>query len=246
MRRPAGATPMGGKGRTMLTDKGLYRLMSWLSPAFPVGAFSYSHGIEYAVEAGRVTDARTLTGWIETILAHGAGRADATLFCAAWRAADAGDDKALDWAAERADILRPCSEMALESSAQGAAFLETVRKVWDEPRLADWAARLAEMDRAPAYCVAVAAAAAWLGVPLRPALTAFLQAVSANLVSAGVRLVPLGQTDGQRAVAALETTVIAAVDAALARPLADLGGAAPMVDWTAMMHETQYTRLFRS
>ncbi|MHA1112972.1 MAG: urease accessory protein UreF [Alphaproteobacteria bacterium] len=230
----------------MLTDEGLYRLMSWLSPAFPVGAFSYSHGLEYAVEAGLVTDAGALTEWIAAILTFGAGRADATLFRAAWRAADAGDDAALDWAAERADILRPSSEMALESGGQGAAFLGTLRQVWDDRRFADWAARLDAMDRQPAYCVAVAVAAAWLEVPLRPALTAFLQAVSANLISAGLRLVPLGQTDGQRAVAALEPTVLAAADAALARPLADLGGAAPMVDWTAMMHETQYTRLFRS
>ncbi len=234
----------------MLTDKitggALYRLMTWLSPSFPVGGYSYSHGIEFAVEDGLITDRGGLTRWVEAIIVHGAGRNDATLFRAAWQAVTDDDPDMLTWAAEMADALRATPETALESTAQGQAFLDTLSAVWPDPGFRNWAKELAAMDRPPAYAVAVGVAAAAAGVPLGHALIAYLHAVAANLVSAGVRLVPLGQTDGQLAQAALEAPVRAAAERALSRPLDDFGAAAPMVDWTSMKHETQYTRLFRS
>lgn len=224
----------------------LLRLMSWLSPAFPVGGYTYSHGIEYAVEEGLVRDAASLAQWIEGILGFGGGRIDADLFRDAWAAADGGDDAVLAGVAARADALRGSAETALESRSQGQAFLDTVKAVWPDPWLDAWAAALAGAGIRPAHAVAVAAAAARLGVPLREALAAYLQAFAANLVSAGVRLIPLGQTDGQRTVARLEAAVIAAADAALRRDREDWGGAAVMADLASMKHETQYTRLFRS
>ena len=227
-------------------DALLYRLMTWLSPAFPVGGFSYSHGLEYAVEAGLVNDAATARGWIEGIVLDGAGRADATLFAAAWRAVQSGDSARLVDVAELAEALRGTIETALESRAQGHAFLDTVTRVWAEPRLAEFQRDCAARDLAPAYPVAVAAVAATAGIGLRAALVAYLQAFAALLVSAAVRLVPLGQTDGQRVTAALEPIVLGAARAAIVRPLDDIGSAAPMVDWTSMSHETQHTRLFRS
>lgn len=230
----------------MAADSALYRLMTWLSPAFPVGGFSYSHGIEYAVEAGLVRDAGATGDWITGILADGVGRSDATLFAFAWRAARSGDGAALTAVAELAEAMRATSEMALESRAQGRAFLDTATRVWPDPALTAFQRDCAARDLGPAYAVAVAAAAAWSGVPLRAALVACLQAFTALLVSAAVRLVPLGQTDGQRIQAAMEPLVIDAARAALARPLDDIGSAAPMVDWASMRHETQHTRLFRS
>lgn len=224
----------------------LLRLMTWLSPSFPVGAFSYSHGIEYAVEAGLVSDAGTLAGWVAAMLSRGAGRLDAVLFRIAYAAVRAGDDAALFDIVVRADAMRGTSEMARESAAQGAAFLDTVRAVWPDPGL-DALTRAAAADGRPvAYAVAVAAVAARHDIALVPALTAFLHASAANLVSAGVRLVPLGQTDGQRTLAALEPAILDAVAAARRRTLADAGTAAPLIDWASMQHETQYTRLFRS
>jgi len=229
-----------------ITDGGLYRLMTWLSPSFPVGAYSFSHGIEFAVEDGLITDRDGLTRWVETIVTHGAGRIDAALFRAAWQAVTDDDVEALARAAEMADAVRATPEAALESSGQGRAFLDTLVAVWPDPRFMAWADTLAGLDRPPAYAVAVGVAAAVTKVPLRHALVAYLHALAANLVSAGVRLVPLGQTGGQRAQAALEVPVRAAADQALRRPIDDFGAAAPMVDWTSMKHETQYTRLFRS
>jgi urease accessory protein len=228
---------------TMITETALYRLMTWLSPSYPLGAFSYSHGLEYAVEAGLVHDRASLTQWIEAVLEQGAGRIDAALFVAAWRAADSGDDAALETAAELATAWRSTAETALESAAQGAAFVSVTGKVWPSDVLDGLAAR---HDGKLPLSVAVGAGCAAHGIPLLSGVTAYLQSFAANLVSAGVRLVPLGQTDGQRAIAALEPVVAHCAGEALTARLDELGSAAPLLDWCSMQHETQYTRLFRS
>ncbi len=229
-----------------ISASGIYRLAVWLSPAFPVGAYTYSSGIEYAVEAGLIADADGLFAWVAAMLRTGPGRVDADLFRDAYAAARDGNEDDLAAVAEQADAMRGTRELALESAAQGAAFLQAVRAAWPEPRLDALAALLSTLGRKPAYAVAVGVTAAVHGVPLREALTAFLHAVAANLVSAGLRLIPLGQTDGQRVTARLEPVVVAAADTSLRRPGEDIGAAAPMVDWTSMQHETQYTRLFRT
>jgi urease accessory protein len=229
-----------------LSAAGVYRLAVWLSPAFPVGAYTYSSGIEHAVESALVSDAATLFDWIATMLRTGQGRIDADFFRDAYTAVRAGNDDDLAAVAELADAMRGTAELALESAAQGNAFLSAVRAAWPSPRLDEFAAFLSQIRRKPAYAVAVGVTAAAHGVPLREALTAYLHAVAANLVSAGLRLIPLGQTDGQRVTARLEPVVVAAAEAALVRSPQDIGAATPMADWTSMQHETQYTRLFRS
>lgn len=226
-----------------MDEAALYRLLTWLSPAYPTGGFSYSHGLEYAVEAGLVTDAASLESWIATILCHGAGRVDGVLLAHTHAAASADDREGLVEVAEFALAMRATAEMALESQAQGDAFLTTTRAAWPGPEIERVAQHLPPPVVLP---VAVGAACGASGVPLRPALAAYLHGFAANLVSAGVRLIPLGQTAGQRAVAALEPVVAEAVERAAALPLDDIGAAVPMVDWTSMRHETQYTRLFRS
>ncbi|CAO3445093.1 Urease accessory protein UreF [Azospirillum argentinense] len=245
--RPAGeggTRAAGGWGPVSAAH--LTKLLAWLSPSFPVGGFSYSHGIEAAVEQGLVRDRDTLACWMDGILRHGAGRTDGMLFVAAHRAVLAGDEAGFAWAVERADAMRASSETALESRAQGQAFLIAVRAAWPLEGMERWDRVIADSGRPVAYAVAVALAAALIGVPEGPALSAYLHAFAANLVSAGVRLVPLGQTDGQKALAALDSVVHSAAEAALAAPLDDLGSRAMAVDWTSMIHETQYTRLFRS
>jgi len=227
-------------------DEGLSRLLTWLSPAFPVGGYSYSHGIEYAVEAGLVTDAVGLRAWIEAVLRHGAGRTDAILLGEAWRAECAGDNGRLAVVLAWAEALRGTAELALESMAQGRAFLDGVQAGWPHPRLAAFARLAAELDRAPAYPVAVGVACAVAGIGENPARLACLHAFAANLVSAGVRLIPLGQSDGLRVVAALEEAVRELTDETECLGLADLGSAAWMADWASARHETQFTRLFRS
>jgi urease accessory protein len=226
-----------------MNDRALYRLMAWLSPSYPVGAFSYSHGLEWLVETGGVRDAKSLAAWIGDILAFGAGRNDAIFFAHAYRAAAAQQSDLLSDIAELAGAYVTSAERHLETTAQGRAFCETTRKTWQSLTLDSFAAR---EDMIIAYPVAVAVAAADHGIELQSALAAYLHALAANLVSAGVRLVPLGHTDGQITLTRLEVPVAQAVTTGLESALDELGGAAVMADIAAMKHETQYTRLFRS
>jgi len=218
----------------------LYRLLAWLSPAYPIGAFSYSHGIETAVEEGLIKDRASLVAWLETVLRDGTGRVDGALFAAAWRAAQARDWPAFDAIAERAAAWRGTAEMALESRQQGGSFLSITRTAWPHPDLDNVRDELA-------LPVAVAMAVAVHGIALEDALAGYLHAFTANLISAAVRTVPLGQSDGQRALAALEGAVHRATEAAIAvSDLDEVGTATPLLDWCSLRHETQYTRLFRS
>jgi urease accessory protein len=218
----------------------LYRLLAWLSPAYPIGAFSYSHGIETAVEEGFVKDRASLVTWLRTVLRDGTGRVDGALFAAAWRAAEAKDWPAFDAIVERAAAWRGTSEMALESRQQGGSFLSITKTAWPHQSFDRFEGELA-------LPVAVALAAAAHGIALETSLAGYLHAFTANLISAAVRSVPLGQSDGQLALAALEPQVNAAVVAAIAvESLDEVGTATPLLDWCSLRHETQYTRLFRS
>jgi urease accessory protein len=217
--------------------------MAWLSPAYPVGAFSYSGGIEWAVEAGDIKDAETLRAWLAALLGAGGGFCDAVFFVHVHRALAAGDDAALRDVAGLAAAFVPSKERFLETTAQGRAFLDATRAAWPCPALD----RLVAAWSGPvALPVAVAAACAGHGIACETALPAFLHALAANWISAGVRLIPLGQTDGLRVLAALEKTVATTAKQALATPLADVGSATFRADIATMRHETQYTRLFRS
>jgi len=238
--------PKNHMDMAMITDSNLLDLMTWLSPSFPVGGYVYSHGIEYAVEEDWITGEQDLTGWIEAALTQGAGRIDGALFIAAWQAVTAKDEERLKWAVERADVMRGTSEMALESAAQGQAFLDTVLQTRGFPALKKIAADIKADDRQVTYAIAVAIVAAVAQVPLQAALLAYFHAFTANLISAGVRLVPLGQIAGQRTQRNLKPLIEQTAKTAIAGKFDELGTAAPMIDWASMQHETQYTRLFRS
>ena len=224
----------------------LLRQQSWLSPAFPSGSYSYSHGLEWAVEAGSIYDRESLVDWLEADLCYGSGRNEAIFFIEAWRCAIDDDRARLFEIAELAAAFRGTSEFALESSQQAAACLATLRQVWPD-LVVDWLSEvLRERQVQPALAVVLGVRSARQGIPVSLALPAFLQSAIANLVSAGVRLIPLGQTDGQLAIADLEETVLATSVQAQRATIDDLGSAAFMVDLASAAHETQYTRLFRS
>jgi len=214
-----------------------------MSPAYPVGAFSYSGGLEWAVEAGDIRNADTLRGWLTTIIGHGSVSCDALMFCHVHRAAAGGDDQTLGAIAELAAAFVGSKERFLETTAQGQAFLQITRSAWPAPVLDRLAAA---WDGPLAYPVVAAAACAGHGIALIPALHAFLHGIASNLVSAGVRLIPLGQTDGQRVLAALEAPIAQTAECALATAIEEIGSATLRADIAGMRHETQYTRLFRS
>jgi urease accessory protein len=221
----------------------LYRLMAWLSPAYPVGAFSYSSGLEWAIEAGDIKDASTLQAWLSVMIGEGSGFCDAVFLAHAHRAIAAPDDSALVAVAELAAAFTPSRERFLETTAQGRAFFEVTRAAWGCAALDRLAA---SWDGPLAYPVAVGVASAGHGIALVPALSAFLQAIAANLVSAGLRLIPLGQTDGQRVLAGLEPLISTCSERALSSSLDEVGSGAFRADLAGIRHETQHTRLFRS
>jgi urease accessory protein len=224
----------------------LMRLQTWLSPTFPTGAYSYSHGLEWAVETGQVHDRASLVDWLSADLQYGSGRNEAIFFNSAWHCTQDDRRDSLFEVAELAAAWRGTAEFALESAQQAGACLATVRHVWSDAVL-DWlAATLEQHTIQPAMAVIMAACSARQGIDVGIALPAYLQGYVSNLAIAGVRLIPLGQTDGQRAVAELELAVLACSAQGRAATLDDLGSAAFMVDLASMRHETQYTRLFRS
>ena len=221
----------------------LYRLMTFLSPAFPVGAFSYSSGIEWAVEAGDIVDRASFGDWLAAMLSDGSGLCDGIFLCHAYRAVEAGDDRALRDVAELAAAFVPSRERQLETMAQGRAFIDTISAAW----CCDGFDQAIACCEGPiVYPVAVGLVSAVHAIPLASALHAFLHAVVSNWISAGGRLIPLGQTDCQRLLAMLEPMVIATAQRALAASLDDLGSATFRADLASLRHETQYTRLFRS
>ena len=237
-------TTAKGMDKSLEAERGAHLpLLIWLSPAFPVGAFAYSHGLEWAIEAGDIVDASSLQGWLVDLLEFGAPRSDAILFSGAFRAASAPDWPALIEMNALAVALTASAERRLETTAQGAAFVAAARGPWD-------CEALRRLDSAPegriAYSVAVAAAASGHGLPLGASLEAFVLAQAANLISAALRLGAIGQTDGQTILAALLPRVRALAHEAQTARLPDLGSCAFRSDIAAMRHETQYSRLFRS
>ncbi len=217
------------------SDPHLLALLTWLSPAFPTGAYAYSHGLEWAVEARDIHDEATSAAWMADVIAHGAGRSDAILLRYAHRAASV---PALQAIADLAAATQPCTERRMETLAQGTAFA-LAAKIWGAPLLAALPGQVA-------YPVALGALSAAHAVPEDAATLGLLHAFAANLVSAAVRLVPLGQTAGLRILAGLAPVLTATAASTAHATLDDIGGACFRSDIAAMRHETQYTRLFRT
>nr|WP_245415896.1 MULTISPECIES: urease accessory protein UreF [Mesorhizobium] len=217
---------------TMTDQRSLLRLMSWLSPAFPVGAFAYSHGIERAIHDGLIRDRATLADWIRDLLEAGSAWNDAVLLAESWRDAAVGGDGAA--VAELALAMATTRERHMETTLQGAAFGEAA---------AAWGG---DSNSPLPYPVAVGVMAARQSVALEPAVIAYLHAFASNLIQAAVRLVPLGQRDGVAVLAGLESTILERAGRAASSTLDDLGSAAFRSDIMSMQHETQYSRVFRS
>jgi urease accessory protein len=214
-----------------------------LSPSFPVGAFSFSSGLEWAVEAGDIVDAALLRDWLAAMLTDGSGFCDAVFLAQSYRTAAAGDEAGLREVSELAAAFVPSRERHLETMSQGRAFIDIARAAWNSDGLDR---SVAHCGSAIAYPIAVGLVSAAHAIRLSLTVHAFLHALTSNWISAGARLVPLGQTDGQRMLASLETVVDTTAARALVASLDDLGSATFRADLASMRHETQYTRLFRS
>ncbi len=223
----------------MIEDRGvaaLLRLMAWMSPAFPVGGFSYSGGLEKAVEDRRVGDAAALRDWLETLLRCGSLWNDAVFLAHAWRNAE--DAAVLSETADLARALAGSAERYRETVLLGDAFVAAAG-AWPH-------AVLDVLPKDVPYPIAVGAVAAGHAVPLRDTIAAFLHAGVSQIVSAGIRLGVAGQKDGVAILAASEAIIAETAARAMQSTLDDLGSATIIADTAAMRHETQGTRLFRS
>lgn len=231
---------------TIMAEAVLYDLMSWMSPAWPIGAFAHSGGLEWAVEAGHIVDRPQAASWIGDLLDHGPLWNDAVIFVHAWRAVTGGDRAALAELADLSAAAQTGYERRLEATAQGAAFRRIARSTAALPAILD------DIDDEDlTYAIAAAMLFASHAIPIEQALTAFLHGAIANLVSAAQRLVPLGQTDGQLVLRDLRAHVLAAAAKACALPdggdpFDAMASAALLAELGCMAHETQYTRLFRT
>lgn len=225
----------------MVTSDSLYRLMTWLSPSYPVGAYTFSQGIETAVEAELIATGEDAENWIADMLRCGNGQADVAFLARAWEAAS--DAKQLRTIVEHVLAFQPTAELRREITAQGDAFLKASTAIWkcEEIELLQ-----SVLVAGCPYPVAVGVAAKGHGVERHAAMVAFAQGYVSNLVSAAVRLIPLGQTDGQRIIANLMPLVLETVDTVADIPLENVATATIIADILSMQHESQYTRLFRS
>ncbi|MEX0350584.1 MAG: urease accessory protein UreF [Paracoccaceae bacterium] len=215
----------------MATPTDTLTLLQWLSPAYPISAYAYSHGLEAAVDADWVKDADSFDAWLRDVLTAGSGWSDALFLAAAYHA---DGTKALTRIDDLARAFAPSRERLLETDQQGAAFCRTIRAV-SQPGLGPWV-----------YPVALGAASAQESIPLDLTLRSYLQAFAANLIAAAQRLLPLGQTEGQVMLHALIPVFDNVAQAAETGDLDELGSTAFLSDIASMKHETQYSRIFRT
>jgi urease accessory protein len=208
----------------MMQTPALLSLVQWLSPAFPTGAFAYSHGMEWAISTGDITGADSAEGWLSDVLRFGAGWQDAVLLACALRGEDVTD---------HASALAPSRERLAETLDQGRAF-------------ARGAAALGIAAPDAPLPVALGHAAASLGLPPAQVIALYLHSFAANLVSVAVRFVPLGQSDGQRILAALHPLIVMMADRAAGAGLEDITASALGADLAAMRHETMPVRIYRT
>ncbi len=214
----------------------LLRLMAWLSPAFPVGSFSYSHGLERAVHDGLVTNAGELRDWLASLMEHGSAWNDGVLLAEAMRRAETGGD--LAELAELGEALAGSTERHMETTLQGRAFIDAAGAWLNEV--------LAALPRGCPYCVSIGALAGAMRLPAVPALAAFMQAFASNQIQAAIRLGVIGQADGVCTLAALEPQMTLIAERAAQSTLDDLGSATLLAEISSMRHEQQYSRLFRT
>lgn len=215
----------------MTTEREILTLAQWLSPAFPIGAFAYSHGLEAAIHCGAIASGEELSHWLTDILQHGSGRNDCILLRAAYACEDA---VAMTHINDMALAFASSLERRMEQSLQGAAFCKTTDAIWGGE------------GASYVYPVAVGVAAARLKIDVTLTAAMYLHAVISNLISAAMRLMALGQTEGQGILAALTTLCDETAKMTADATLDDLQSTAFMVDIAAMHHETLQPRIFRT
>lgn len=230
----------------------IYQLMTWFSSSYPIGSFNFSHGIESAVECGLIKNSESLAEWVSGIIQFGTGRMDLIMFKLAYELfytpnlISSNFIKKLKHLVSLSNALKLSPELWQESIRQGDAALKALLNTCPSESLHFFNNYLKDANKSPVIALVFGIACAEQKIPLKWALTAYLHAFALNLVTAGIKLIPLGQTAGQSILAALKTVIQESVNLAIKAKISDIGSATPMVEWTSIQHENQYTRLFQS
>ena len=202
-------------------------LQTWFSPAFPTGAFSYSHGMESAIQDNLVKDAGGLKSWVDSLLSHGSGRNDGLFLKAAYKGVDEANDLCL--------VLSGSKERLRETMELGQAFSRVVRASYD-----------VNLPDQTAYPVAIGMTAQQIGLDLTLTLQSYLQAFASNLISVGVRTIPIGQQAGQDCLIGLYPVIQNVTNQIKSESLDELGTATFISDLMAMKHEKSVPRIYRT
>ncbi|MBE0489694.1 MAG: urease accessory protein UreF [Halomonas sp.] len=225
-------------------DLALLGLLQLVSPALPIGAFAFSQGLESAFELGWVTDEASLGDWLEGVLEDGLTRCELPVLSRLHAAWGAGDGEAVvewdQWLAAN----RETAELAAEDARLGASLMRLLESLALLPT--STASEAPPLPMGAGYVTLFAWTAHARGVPVRPALLGFAWAWLENQLAVACKALPLGHTAAQRLVERLRPALVAAVDEALALHEDALGPALPGLALASALHETQYSRLFRS
>ena len=210
------------------TDSKLITVMQWLSPAFPIGGFAYSHGLEWAINKGHVGNREQLQKWISDLLEYGSLKNDAILIKLVLQGSDPKEIN------ELAMALCPASERLSETQLQGGAFCKIMREVWS-----------LEIDDLT-LPIALALAAKNESIDQNLVVPAYLHSFCSNLISVAIRLVPIGQTDGQKTLRELSPLILDSVRSVAEVDIDDLGSKCFLSDVSAMQHEYLQSRVFKT
>tara|TARA_B100001248_G_scaffold129623_1_gene97190 strand:- start:147 stop:860 length:714 start_codon:yes stop_codon:yes gene_type:complete len=236
-----GVIRMRNEKNMFLSD--LHTVLTWFSPSYPIGSYAYSHGLEYAVEEGLVKDPQTLLGWIRDLLFFGTGYNDSIIINSIYDSVANDNCVEFDYISQIANAIKPTKEIALESYQQGVSFKNILMDVYSNSNLTFYLNRL---DDCITYPSVVGVAGGIFEVEKKLLLHSYLHAFTSNILSAALRIMPIGQTEIQKIIFQMKGNVEEMTNKSLGLSLSDLGSSVFISDWASSKHQNQYTRLFRS
>ena len=236
-----GVIRMRNEKNMFLSD--LHTVLTWFSPSYPIGSYAYSHGLEYAVEEGLVKDPQTLLGWIRDLLFFGTGYNDSIIINSIYDSVANDNCVEFDYISQIANAIKPTKEIALESYQQGVSFKNILMDVYSNSNLTFYLNRL---DDCITYPGVVGVAGGIFEVEKKLLIHSYLHAFTSNILSAALRIMPIGQTEIQKIIFQMKGNVEEMTNKSLGLSLSDLGSSVFISDWASSKHQNQYTRLFRS
>lgn len=227
----------------MFTDFALLRLLQLASPALPVGAYSYSDGLENLVETDVINNQKSLSMWLEQELQCGAIRLEAAIMLRAYDCTNSNNCEGLSYWNYWLTAIKETTELREQSWQMGGSLIGLLRDLQPQQKMQNLVSAVGKPCN---YAIAFGIGAAYWQIDLKAAVLGYLHSWASNLIGAGVKLIPLGQTTGQKLLLQLDTRIALTTQEILTLEDEDLSSCGWGLSLASMAHETQYTRLFRS